>query len=72
LLPACKPALSEKAIALTVPNVIVYDKETQAAAAAEMKKYCGVTPTMCNMIVDYGVMRDQARAALGEKVDVTR
>jgi hypothetical protein len=52
--------------------VIVYDKETQAAAAAEMKKYCGVTPTMCNMIVDYGVMRDQARAALGEKVDVTR
>ena len=57
---------------MTVPDVVVYDKATQKKAAIEMEQYCSVTPTICNMIADYGVMRDQARAALGQNVDVNR
>lgn len=37
-----------------------------------MDKFCGAVPTLCNMIVDYGVMRDQARAAKGEDVNINR
>ena len=56
---------------LTVPDVVEYPAETQEKAATEMK-LCHLVPTLCEFIVDYGVMRDQARAARGIKVDVSR
>lgn len=57
---------------LTTPAVVEYPPEKQAAAATEMEKFCNLMPTVCEMMVDYGVMRDQSRAALGKPVDVTR
>lgn len=67
LLPACSTIRSDE---LTAPDVINYPEETRKKAATEMTT--GSCPTLNEMIVDYGVMRDQARALKGQKVDVTR
>ena len=73
LLTGCAQELSdERIIKDTQPDLVEYDKATQKKAAAEMDKFCGMVPTICEMLVDYGVMRDQVRAARGQKVDVTR
>lgn len=45
--------------ALACPDVVQYPESTLDKAAAEMEK-C-TSPTLCEMIVDYGVARDQAR-----------
>lgn len=68
-LPACKTATSdEQIIAYTAPDLVVYDKEAQSKAAKEMRQYCSVTPTVCLMMGDYKVMRDQTRVNKGEYV----
>lgn len=56
---------------LNVPGVRVYSAEEQDAAAAE-RQLCPQVPVTCKMIDHYGVMRDEARAARGIKVDVHR
>ena len=72
LLAGCTTPISERAIKLTQPDVVEYDKESQAAAAEEMKNFCTKVPTLCAYIIDYGVMRDQARAGKGETVNIKR
>jgi hypothetical protein len=37
-----------------------------------MENFCDKVPMLCQMVNDFGRMRDQARAALGMKVDVER
>ena len=70
LLTGCKTAISEKAVKLTVPDVVQYPKEVQIKAAEELRG--GLCPTLNEFIVDYGVMRDQARVAAGQKVNIKR
>lgn len=67
LLTGCETVRSD---ALTAPDVIIYDDQTLDKAADEMES--GAAPTLNLMIVDYGIMRDQARILKGEKVDVKR
>jgi len=67
LLTGCEIIRSD---ALTAPDVINYPQETLNKAADEMAS--GVAPTLNEMIVDYGVMRDQSRLLKGEKVNVNR
>lgn len=67
LLTGCETIRSEF---LTAPDVIVYPKEVLDKAAAEMKS--GVAPTLNELVVDYGVMRDQSRVLKGQKVDTGR
>ena len=67
LLTGCETIRSD---ALTAPDVINYTQEVLDKAALEMES--GVAPTLNEMIVDYGVMRDQSRLLKGEKVDVDR
>lgn len=55
---------------LAVPDVVEYPQEFRDKAASELDG--GACPAMADMIVDYGVMRDQARAARGEIVDLDR
>lgn len=61
-----------KADKLTVPAVKQYTKKQLTQAADEMDKHCPTVPMLCQLANDYGVMRDQARAALGVKVDTAR
>lgn len=62
LLPACKTGLSDdKIIAATAPDLIIYDADIQKKAATEMQQYCAIIPTVCSMMGDYKVMRDQTR-----------
>lgn len=67
LLTACAKTTSNvpsPRLSLALPSVAQYDKETLLRAADEMDAYCeGFTPTLCEMIVDYRVMRKQTRAA---------
>lgn len=76
LLAGCAPERSsaplEKADKITVPAVKEYTRGQMKQAADEMDKNCTHTPMMCELINDYGRMRDQARAALGLKVDTGR
>ena len=67
LLTGCETIRSD---ALTAPDVINYPQETFDKAAIEMEG--GSCPVLNEMIVDYGVMRDQSRLLKGEKVDVNR
>lgn len=67
LLTGCETIRSDE---LTAPDVINYPEESRMQAADEMEG--GSCPMLNEWIVDYGVMRDQARLLKGEKVDVTR
>jgi len=40
-----------------------YTKEQQAQAAVEMDKHCVYVPMLCQFMIDYSIMRDQARVA---------
>jgi hypothetical protein len=55
-----------------VPAVKQYTKKQFAQAADEMNNHCPTVPMLCQLVNDYGVMRDQARAALGLPVKVDR
>jgi hypothetical protein len=56
---------------LTVPQVKQYTDAQQKQAAEEMDKHCASVPMLCEMLNDFGRMRDQARAALGLPVDTS-
>lgn len=61
LLTACATGVSEPRIATVCPPVVKYTREFQARAAEEL----GMLPdgsAIAEMLADYGVMRDQARA----------
>lgn len=64
--------LDVKADRLVVPQVKEYTPAQQDQAADEMDEFCTKVPMLCQMVNDFGRMRDQARAALGIKVDVNR
>lgn len=70
LLTGCAKVISEDAIKLTTADIVVYDKVTAKAAAAEIES--NQCPMLNMFAVDYGVMRDQTRVAKGEKVNVGR
>ena len=64
---------TEKVDRLVVPHVKEYTKAQQKKAFDERQLYCEKqTPMLCEMNNDYGRMRDEARVALGLKVDVKR
>ena len=67
LLSGCSTIRSNE---LTAPDIINYPEETRAKAAEEMTG--GSCPVLNEMIVDYGVMRDQSRILKGEKVHLDR
>ena len=67
LLAGCSTIRSDE---LTAPNVINYPEETMTKAAKEME--AGSAPTLNELVVDYGVMRDQSRTLKGETVDISR
>ena len=63
LLTACATGVSEPRIATVCPPVVEYSREFQARAAEEL----GMLPdgsVVAEMLADYSVMRDQARACL--------
>jgi hypothetical protein len=64
--------LDTKADKIVVPSVKQYTASQQEQAATEMENFCDKVPMLCQMIDDFGRMRDQARAALGVKVNVER
>lgn len=75
LLSACAPTLSNvdpNIDRLTAPNVVAYTAAQQDEAAKELDSYCDNIPIVCDMMDDYGVMRDQSRLEGGETVDVNR
>lgn len=75
LIAGCSTAPSspgEKVDRLIVPDVVGYTPAEQKQAYEERRKHCSDVPMLCRMINDYGRMRDQARAALGLKVNVER
>lgn len=53
-----------------VPDVIVYPQTVLDKTIVELQS--NSCPAMTELVIDYGVMRDQARVALGEKVEVKR
>ena len=53
-----------------VPDVIVYPQTVLDKTIVELQS--NSCPIMTGLVIDYGVMRDQARAAKGLKVDVNR
>ena len=53
-----------------VPDVIVYPQTVLDKTIVELQS--NSCPAMTELVIDYGVMRDQARVALGKKVDVQR
>lgn len=57
---------------LIIPAVKQYTPAQQEKAADEMMNFCDDVPMLCQFVNDYGKMRDQARVALGMKVDVGR
>lgn len=57
---------------LTAAGVIGYTPAQQKQAYDERKEFCAKTTMLCRMIDDYGIMRDQVRAALGMPVDINR
>ncbi len=60
-LTACATGVSEPGVATVCPPVVEYSREFQARAADEL----GVLPegsAIAEMLADYSVMRDQARA----------
>ena len=62
-LSACATGGSEPRIATVCPPVVEYSREFQARAAEEL----GMLPSrsaIAEMLADYSVMRDQARACL--------
>lgn len=64
--------LDVKTDRMIVPAVKEYTPEQQDQAAIEMKEFCDKVPMLCMMVNDFGRMRDQARVALGFKVNVDR
>jgi hypothetical protein len=67
--PSDAGALADRVTIVQVPG---YTAAQQQRAAAEMEDHCGIVPILCWMINDYGRMRDEARAAAGLPVDITR
>lgn len=61
---------SAEVVKVNLPTVQQYDKETQNKAAEEMES--GQCSVLSDLIVDYGVMRDETRVLLGEDVDINR
>lgn len=64
LLTACATGSSETTLLAVCPPVVVYSPAFQARAAEEL----GVLPdgsAIAEMMADYAVMRDQARACAG-------
>nr|WP_050664139.1 hypothetical protein [Roseovarius tolerans] len=60
-LTGCATGVSEPRIATVCPPVVEYTREFQARAAEEL----GILPdgsSIAEMLADYNVMRDQARA----------
>lgn len=57
---------------MTVAAVKGYTPAQQDQAALEMETYCHIVPMLCQLVNDFGRMRDSARVARGEKVDLTR
>ena len=45
---------------LITPDVIVYSKEFQEKAANEIES--GMCPVLTELVIDYGIIRDQTRA----------
>lgn len=62
----------EKADRITIPAVKQYTRAQMTKAADEMDKNCPTAPILCELVNDYGRMRDQSRAALDLQVDTTR
>ena len=63
LLSGCTRAVVNNAM---LPDVVKYSKATQAQAAAEVD--ANACPVHIELAKDYHVMRNQVRAAKGEKV----
>jgi len=57
---------------LIVPDVKEYTPAQQNQVADEMEEFCDKVPMLCQLANDFGVMRDQARVALGLAVNVGR
>jgi len=77
LFAACAAAPSDtptKADKLIVPSVKKYTPAQMNKAADELTMQCnqGKAPMTNMLVTDYGVMRDQSRAAQGLKVDLDR
>ncbi len=61
LLSGCATAISEPPIATVCPPVVEYSHEFQARAAEELRMLPDGS-AVAEMLIDYAVMRDQARA----------
>lgn len=73
LLSGCGARLSDSSAELNVVNyplVKEYGRNELNSAASELES--GLCPSLNNMIIDYGVMRDETRVLLGSSVDVER
>jgi hypothetical protein len=57
----CAEAPSEAGKRLILPDIVVYPKALQKAAADEIEK--NACPVQTELVKDYSVMRDQTRAA---------
>lgn len=64
LLTACATATSEPRVATVCPPVVDYSRAFQARAADELD-LLPVGSAIAEMLSDYAVMRDQARACQG-------
>lgn len=66
LLNGCVAAHSElnyKASRMILPTVKEYSPAQQNKAADEMEAHCNTVPMLCDMMIDFGKMRDKVRAA---------
>ncbi|MDD3444391.1 MAG: hypothetical protein PHS60_03200 [Zavarzinia sp.] len=63
MLTACATGVSERRIATVCPPVVEYSREFQARAAEELDLLPGGS-AIAEMLADYSVMRDQAKACL--------
>ena len=63
-LTACATGVSEPRIATVCPPVVEYTREFQARAAEELD-LLPEGSAIADMLADYSVMRDQARACQG-------
>lgn len=78
-LTGCGHALSDSTADINTVNypiVVKYDDATLDKAAAEMdacdRNDPNASQTLCQMVVDYGQMRDETRVLLGVDVNVAR
>ena len=69
LLTSCATGGSEPRIATVCPPVVEYSREFQARAAEELR-VLPVGSAIAEMLADYSVMRDQARACQLQPVNL--